>query len=653
MILFDTIPTSCLNWKLISKEKFPKEYTDSNVEENFNLLFQENIDAIKLKEILRNSFRDPNQAVRKFLWKRILLHDADRTTLAIDKYKQKIATVFGKNLNLKAELPDFVDQDHLVYYYLNEEGKEAVVRILNILASVHPDITFSPLLLPLASLFLHYMTEPECYCCLLLVVESKNKITETDIHWITTNHVFRRFAHKYAQGAYDYLLESLLNNTDNPEICFDVIDNWLWWIFEYLPFNFVLNIVDSFLLEGTKVLYRFGISILEHFYKSILQSSKPVILKENCMKEYCNNIELSYDKLIKTAFGYRNMSRKDIDQAFQSEEKSIKKLRSKANEQPSKLLTSGIINKMKRDDQLVYSSKRSNSISSAIIDQPVVQTAKKKIYTTVMNSLLRFDDSSSNSTPTHIETSQQVAVSSSRPSLTWTTPFLKTLRSQKNKKWYLLRSNSSNHSLYHHHHHHLQASMPSFSVENIGSSILTPEQITIIWRWMPSRYQILDMQMVYSTNIHGCRLMTLFDKIEFYPATILVIQTTTNSIFGAFCSQPWSNRLHNTKTSLMPSFFGNGETFLFELVPNVKKYEWVGKDLQDKTESYQELFMFADKNKMVVGGAGKKGVGLMIDSDLIYGHSSQSDTFDNDILGTQCDFEISVLEVFSFNANES
>ena len=197
MILLDKAPTSCLNWKLISKEAFPPEFKECNVEENFDLLFQENIDAAKLKETLRNSVREPNQAVRKFLWKRILLHDSQsNTTASIDKYKQKIAHLFGKNLKLKAELPDFVDKNHLVYYYLNEDGKLAVGRILNILASAHPDITFSPLLVPLASLFLHYMTEPECYCCLQLVVESKNKITETDIHWTTTNHVFRRFAQK-------------------------------------------------------------------------------------------------------------------------------------------------------------------------------------------------------------------------------------------------------------------------------------------------------------------------------------------------------------------------------------------------------------------------------------------------------------------------
>lgn len=113
------------------------------------------------------------------------------------------------------------------------------------------------------------------------------------------------------------------------------------------------------------------------------------------------------------------------------------------------------------------------------------------------------------------------------------------------KKWYLNPTNQSQHSLMHYQHHHPQSSMnlPSFSLENTGSSILAAQQLGQLWRWLPTRYQILELQLVYSTNIHGCRLMTLMDKCEFYAATIIVIQTTNNSVFGAYCSQPWSKRI--------------------------------------------------------------------------------------------------------------
>jgi len=133
-----------------------------------------------------------------------------------------------------------------IYIKLNFfKGQRAVGRVLNVLALEHPDITFAPLLVPLASLFLHYMEEAECYACIQSVVESTNKITQTDIHWTTTNHVFRRFSQKYAHAAYEYVLEALYKQTQDPAKCLETIDNWMWWIFKYLPFNYVLNIVDK------------------------------------------------------------------------------------------------------------------------------------------------------------------------------------------------------------------------------------------------------------------------------------------------------------------------------------------------------------------------------------------------------------------------
>ncbi|CAF1065546.1 unnamed protein product [Brachionus calyciflorus] len=614
---------SCYNWTFIQKDQFPSEYNQSNIKEDFNLLFQDNIDHQKLKECLRTSVREPNQAVRKFLWKRILIHDTSQLKLTIDKYTQKISVLFGKNLQLKAELPDFVDREHLCFFYLNELGKQAVYRLLNVLASVHPDITFAPLLVPLASLFLHYMNEPECFACLLSVVESNNKITQTDIHWITTNYVFRRFAQKYAHPSYEYLLEALYKQTNDPEMCFEVIDNWQWWIFESLPFNYILNIVDCFLLEGQKTLYRFGLAILDTFYKST--QNRPLSLKINCMKDFCARITIPYERLLKTAFNYRNMSRKDIDSVFQAEEKIIKKMRNK-------------------NESITTSAPR-----------PEATDYKKKIYSAILGPFLKshlIQDLEENHRKLSITSlGQNKTLEKNEKSSSWTSPLKKLV--SPGKKWYMNTQNSSTHSFYHHHHPQSNLNLPSFSLETIGSQILCPEQISTLWRWLPTRYQILELQLIYSTNIHGCRLMTLMDKIEYYQSTILVVKTTTNSIFGAFCSMPWSERISKER-SYKPKFFGNGETFLFELAPRVEKYEWIGKSEMSKgrTTNSQEMFMYADMEKLVVGGGCEKGVGLLINSDLIYGRTSVSDTFENKILGQEADFEIAVLEVLSFKSAE-
>ena len=223
---------------------------------------------------------------------------------------------------------------------------------------------------------------------------------------------------------------------------------------------------------------------------------------------------------------------------------------------------------------------------------------------------------------------------------------LKSIGYNSGKKWHQTPSLTHSHSFYHHHHPQSNINLPAFSVENTGSSMLRPQQIAQLWRWLPSRYQILELQCIYSTNIHGRRLMTLFDKIEYHQASVIVIQTVSGKIFGAFCSQPWSNRVRGRK----PSFFGNGETFLFELEPNIHKWEWIGIKRHGETSANQELFMYADNEKLIVGGGHEKGIGLLIDSDLGHGRSNVSDTFENSVLGGEEIFEIENVEVFSFNS---
>jgi len=141
------------------------------------------------------------------------------------------------------------------------------------------------------------------------------------------------------------------------------------------------------------------------------------------------------------------------------------------------------------------------------------------------------------------------------------------------------------------------------------------------------------------------------DKIEFYDGTIIIIQTMANNIFGAFCTTPWSERMTKLKEgNRRASFFGNGETFLFEVYPRVVKYEWVGKKNQGQVETNQEMFMYCDKEYLAVGGSTKEGhgFGLFINNCLTNGKSSASDTFENNILGGDQEFEIQTIEVIGF-----
>lgn len=584
---------SPFNWEYVDSDKLPECFYNLNVKEDFVLLFDENNDINKLKEILRATIREPNQVVRKFLWKRILSTLSEANFLQTTKsYDDKRDAMFGKSLHIKAELPHFVDKQHLLYYYLNDNGKQAVIRILNAIASAHPDITYAPLLLPLTSLFLHYMNESETYACILFVIESNNKITQTDIHWTTNCYVFRRLASKYCSSAYEYLISAL--SKQNAEKSLKVIDEWTWWLFEYLPFNYILNIVDSYLLEGQKVLYRYGIILLDLFTKSFQR--KPSQLDLNCINNWCRTIQIPLKKINKLAYSLRNMSKKQLQDLFDTEENHIKHIRAKMVNQ--EMIASRIL------------SESSLNHSKTIEDM-------KKLNNSTLNKS-----------------------ESANKLLNLINPFR-----SKAKQWEL---NQNLGNLHRHQHTQNLTNVPPFSVEHTGTHILEPSELVEIWRWLPTRLQLLEFETVYSTDIHGCRLMTLFDKIEFYDNSIIIIKTTKNQVFGAFCSQPWSNRLPR------PKFFGTGETFLFKLRPEAAKYEWIGRHIQasgGETSINQELFLYADNKILIVGGSGGlDGNGLQIDENLQFGSTNKCNTFLNDPLCETCNFEIAILEVLSFKA---
>lgn len=188
--------------------------------------------------------------------------------------------------------------------------------------------------------------------------------------------------------------------------------------------------------------------------------------------------------------------------------------------------------------------------------------------------------------------------------------------------------------------YNLDLEIPEFSLDETQSKILAAQQLDQLWRWMPLRYRILSLNMVFSTQVDGCCLMTLMNRCELYDTTLILVQTTTNSIFGAFCTQPWSKRFDS-------KFFGNGESFLFELSPRMMKWDWIGKKTRGETEMSEELFQYADKDKIAVGGG--RDFGLLIDSDLVHGRSKTCSTFCNEILGAEEIFEISTLEVFTLD----
>jgi len=222
--------------------------------------------------------------------------------------------------------------------------------------------------------------------------------------------------------------------------------------------------------------------------------------------------------------------------------------------------------------------------------------------------------------------------------------------------------------------HHLQGkSTPEHKSPGMGHfpigdihSIVPKDTLLVLWQWLPIRITMYQPVLLYTTEEHGCSLTTFFKRVEHHEPTILIIKTTKDEVFGAYCSTHWGARNEKDEKGDRQRYFGTGETFLFSLWPERKKYPWVGikprpvvenEDIENEDPHImnnakrkgrgEELFMHADIHMISVGGG--EGQGICLDEDLRFGKSESCNTFQNPPLAALKDFEVSVLEVIGFS----
>ncbi|XP_036362769.1 GTPase-activating protein skywalker-like isoform X2 [Octopus sinensis] len=165
----------------------------------------------------------------------------------------------------------------------------------------------------------------------------------------------------------------------------------------------------------------------------------------------------------------------------------------------------------------------------------------------------------------------------------------------------------------------------------------------VIWSWLPARSAVCQPKLLYTSEEHGVSLRTLYVMTEEYEPTIIVIKTLTDEIFGAFCSSSWSNRKQSSKNI---SYFGTGETFLFTLKPEQKKFPWIGYSRPDISRNAASMFMAGDSSVLIIGGGG--GTAIMLDENLLRCRTEETETFGNPPLCSSKDFECKVVEIFGF-----
>nr|XP_039268739.1 TBC1 domain family member 24-like [Styela clava] len=110
-----------------------------------------------------------------------------------------------------------------------------------------------------------------------------------------------------------------------------------------------------------------------------------------------------------------------------------------------------------------------------------------------------------------------------------------------------------------------------FFVRNVNSDIVDETLFSKLYCWLPERISILRPTLLFSTNKDGYSLEAFFRASDERTPSILLIKTTEGSVLGAYLTADWTERKTDPN-----AYFGTGETFLFTLSPEYKKYNWVG-----------------------------------------------------------------------------
>lgn len=192
----------------------------------------------------------------------------------------------------------------------------------------------------------------------------------------------------------------------------------------------------------------------------------------------------------------------------------------------------------------------------------------------------------------------------------------------------------------------------------LQSRILEPETASILFDYLPKSATLDGLQLAFSTFEHGWDISNLYAHTDSVGPCVLLLRTLkSKAVFGAFIS-----------TDISPPSLkirGTGESFVFRLNgPKRAKYEWsmlnAGGTSQSPSHSYSsasnptlnQFAVFARDHIQIGGSATSSTNAIYLDETLHCCSSGPSDTFDNPPLVEQEEFEDKTKSTFEVDAIE-
>lgn len=192
-----------------------------------------------------------------------------QSTWRLEKYPGTVCTkCILHNLKKKKNLYLWISDNQIFMifvlprYCLNKAGLNSVKKLLLCLGNYFPNMNFCPIVPALVSLLLHFSEdEAECFHSVsrLICFNDPNKryIDQTFLTYRASCMTFGDLANRCCRGIRKLIASSHQN-------LFEFYSDWITWIFADLPFTYAIRVLDVYLLEGYKVLYRFVAAAMSH-----------------------------------------------------------------------------------------------------------------------------------------------------------------------------------------------------------------------------------------------------------------------------------------------------------------------------------------------------------------------------------------------------
>ncbi|KAL0984360.1 hypothetical protein UPYG_G00140460 [Umbra pygmaea] len=289
-------------------------------------------DPVELKKLARQGHWAKNHKLRAQVYQQLIKAIPCRTvTPDAEVYRDLMGNDTGKKASTALPLPDFVDGSPVPPYCLKPDAVTSVHRVISCLAGQFPDISHCPALPAMTALLMHFSAnEAQCFehISRLLACNEPGRrlIDQTFLAYESSCLTFGDLANKYCPTAHKLIVAMAQDVVD-------VYSGWQRWVLGDLPFSHVARVLDVFLVEGYKVLYRVALALLKFYRKQ--KAGSGALPSEGQKQDSAEvNAEIQAfvkaigssvtpDKLLDKAFSIRLFSRKEITLLQLTNEKSL------------------------------------------------------------------------------------------------------------------------------------------------------------------------------------------------------------------------------------------------------------------------------------------------------------------------------------------